>query len=170
MNNATDHAWHVWINSEQSNKYTQLPIQPHERGLYSFKGAMQTLPWLKEAIGRERRKELPMVHQQCSHSKPEAMEENHLACWLGQRLDKCPILERLKASFRETMERPYYRQDIRPEDIDEAMAMTCIWHMLMCTDAYVDWNEGAVQDSSDRRFWSNVYDSLARGMEADNPP
>lgn len=162
--NAIDHVWHVWINSEgefNENRPTEMQLDPHKRGLYAFKSAMQLLPHLGKMITKDRLKSLPLVHQQCLHSAPESMEENHLACWLGQRLDSCPILKRLRAKFDEERKRPYYGEKITDEDVDHVAAMTCVWHLLMGQDGFVDWNEGAIQDSSDRQYWRRLYDNLA---------
>lgn len=166
MNNKVDHVFHVWINSENgrfNEKPSDMPIDPHGRKLYDFKSAMQLLPWLGKQITEDRTGALPLVHQQCSHSRPEPLAENYLQCWLGKKLKECPILQRLRACFDVERKRSRYCADITDEQIDEVAAHVCVWHMLMGTDAFVDWNEGAVQDVSDRRFWNNVYDSLAGG-------
>lgn len=174
LSSKADHIFHVWINSEAGPpKPADHPIDPHERGLYAFKAAMQVLPWLPAQIGKERRKELPLIHQQCSHSAPEAMPENYLTCGFGVRLSTCPILVRVGAKFDEMRNKltpkgePSYYADVTDEDIDKAKAMACVWHLLMGHEHsnHVDWNEGAIQDVSDKMFWRRVYDNLSQPAE-----
>jgi hypothetical protein len=193
MDSKTDHVWHVWINAESDRlrewqkanpsgevatetrrgRQVETPvpqrtpldlIDPHGRGLYSFKSAMQTLPWLTRVIGMERQRTLPLVHQQCSHSPPEPIKEEFLTCSFGKKLRECPILQRLRDSISDQQQNAYYRS-IEPERVDELQAMTCVWHMLMGHDGFVDWNEGAVQTVSDRMFWDRVYESLSTPLE-----
>jgi hypothetical protein len=167
MSNRTDHVFHVWINSEAGpkDKPTEMPLEPHKDGLYSFKAAMQMMPWLTAAIGRERRKQLPLVHQQCSHSPPEPIAEEYLTCALGQKLRECPILQRLADTFAEWRAKSYYSA-ITDEQVDAVKAQTCLWHMLMGNNgAFVDWMEGPVQTVSDRMFWQRVYDHMSTPVE-----
>lgn len=164
-NSKVSHVFHVWINSEAgdfSDKPAEMPIDPHGDHLYGWKAALQTLPWLGKQIGKDRRKELPLVHQQCSHSSPEQLPDNHLTCWLGQRLTECPILKRLRDTFDRERQKEYY-VGITDDQVDEAAASVCVWHLFsqQFHGVFVDWNEGAVQDVSDRRFWQNVYRNLA---------
>ena len=158
-----DHVWHVWINQEASRPptATRLPdwIDPSGKNLYGFKSMLGLMEYLPKRIGDERRKALPTVHQQCSHSVPEPLADNHLQCWLGQKLGECPILKRLDGTFAEFRAKPYYRE-ITDEQVDGVKAATCAWH-LYTSGQFVDWNEGAVQDSSDRKFWGRVYDNLS---------
>lgn len=170
MKHTADNVWHGWINSEGDRKDEADFIDPHHTGLYEFKSAMQmagaTGGWLAMKISKERMQALPMVHQQCSHTQPEPMEANYLTCGFGVKLNGCPILNRLQSYFDKRMEHPYESKNVTPEEIDEAKAMTCIWHMLMGKKdgCYIDWNEGAVQDCSDRRFWDRVYSNLSEPM------
>ena len=166
MDSKVDHVFHVWINSE-ADRFREKKadaIDPHERGLYNFRSALQMLDWLGKQITKERLGKLTMLHQQCSHCNPEPLKENYLQCWLGKKLVECPILLRLRETFAVEKKRQYYA-DITDEQIDEVAAMVCVWHMLMGTDAFVDWNEGAIQDVSDRMFWRNVYDNLMGGEQ-----
>jgi hypothetical protein len=175
LNHKADHVFHGWINSESGfhdEEPKESPINPHEEGLYSFKSAMNTLAWLPQKIGAERMRALPLVHQQCSHSAPEPLRENYLTCAFGVKLRECPILARLGMTFDAERNKtgsdgqPSYYADIPDTEIDKAKAMVCVWHMLMGQHkGYVDWNEGAVQDVSDRRFWDQVYSNLAQQDE-----
>lgn len=190
MDSKTDHVWHVWINQESDRLRewqkanpsgevtmearrgksvgTPVPqrtplelVDPHSRGLYNFKSAMQTIPWLTRVIGMERKRALPLIHQQCSHSPPEPIKEEFLTCSFGKKLRECPILQRLRESVFEQQKRHAYYRSIEDERVDELQAMTCVWHMLMGHDGFVDWNEGAVQTVSDRMFWDRVYQHLS---------
>lgn len=146
-------------------------VAAHDRKLYDFKAAMQMLPWLAKRITQERTKSLPLIHQQCSHSAPESLTENFLTCGLGKKLRDCPILIRLRDTFDQERGRtspdgrPPYYAGITDEQVDEVAAMTCVWHMLMGTDSSVDWQEGAVQDVSDRMYWERLYANLAGAGE-----
>jgi len=168
MDSKTNHLFHVWINSE-ATRFREYGVaekphhgfDPHERGLYDFKSAMQLLEYLPKQITRERTKSLPLVHQQYLHSAPEPIPENHLTCWLGERLDACPILKRLRASFDEyRLKHPYYAS-VTDEQVDGVAAQVCVWHLLMGQPGFVDWQEGAVQTTSDRMFWDRLYRNLA---------
>jgi len=137
--------------------------------MYAWKAAVQMLGWAGEQIRKAREGTLRQVHQQCSHCAPEKMENNALVCWLGKDVAKCPILDDLQASFTKER-RGYYERESKPEDVYELMGYVCVWHLLMShvatkqdklpPRAFVDWNEGAFQDKSDRMFWDRVYDSL----------
>lgn len=180
IDSKTNHVFHVWINSEDDrlremnndgikpDKYT---IDPHKDGLYGFKSAMQLLSskgqtWLGKTIGDNRLKSLPLVHQQCSHSEPDPLEENYHVCYRGEKLAECPILKRLRDTFAKEMERSAYYREITDEQIDEVAAQVCVWHLLMGSgNMYVDWNEGAFQSVSDRMFWSRVYDNLSQAND-----
>jgi hypothetical protein len=178
LSGKADHVFHVWINREaDKNAENVQPIDPHKDGLYDFKSAMNTLPYLTRMIEKERKRELPMVHQQCSRQSPEPLPENFLTCAFGVKLRECQILARLNATFDEMRSKPYpdgqpsYYRDIPDSEIDKAKAMACVWHMLMGNGkAFVDWNEGAVQDESDKIYWRRVYDNLAEGMQGEATP
>lgn len=181
-----DHIFHVWINRRQQENGT------HESHLYSFKGMVQLLFWapnkLKEAFERK----LPTVHQQCSHSPPEPIQNNRLRCWLGKDVTECPILASVKAVWDEHMEKPFYAERNKPDGLYQIMGQVCAWHLFMSDvshaiecekphvrrgkeepgpsaclpePAYIDWNEGAMQDESDRMFWDRVYTNLTDNGE-----
>ena len=152
--------------------------------MYSFKSAVQFMPWAGEAIKRARTGQLRTMHQHCSHCTPEPVENNVMRCWLGKDVAKCPILDSLKASIDTERKRtlpngqPSYYASVTDDQVYEVMGMVCTWHLLMshiaCKDkelpnaAFVDWNEGAFQDESDRRFWRETYDSMTADLRKDD--
>lgn len=143
-------------------------IDPHERGLYNFKAAVGLLPWLTRMIGLERTNAMPLEHQQCLHAAPEPIPENILTCGLGKKLSECPILARLRATFDQERGRKRpdggdsFYAEITDEQVDNVAAMTCVWHMLMGSDGFVDWQEGAVQTTSDQMYWERLYKNLSQ--------
>jgi hypothetical protein len=146
-------------------------IDPHERKLYDFKAAVGMLPWLTMMIGKERTRSMPLTHQQCLHSAPEPIPENVMTCGLGKKLSECPILTRLRETFDQERGRKRpdggdsFYAEITDEQVDQVAAMTCVWHMLMGSDGFVDWQEGAVQTTSDRMYWERLYANLAEQPE-----
>lgn len=190
MNNKIDHIWHVWINrrnplGENSPRPSSV-TEPPMRSMYSWKDALQTLSWAPKAIKKAFTGALATQHQQCSHCKPVPIENNELRCWLGQDVTKCPILADLQACFKEEISRPYpdgrqsYCADVTDDDIYEVMGAVCVWHLLasdwahdrreLPPPAYIDWAEGALQDTSDRMFWENTYASMAQSVDGDYTP
>lgn len=156
-------------------------VNPPMRTMYAWKAVTQFIQWAPRKIKEAMTGGLPMVHQQCSHCAPEKLDHNTLRCWLGQDVAQCPILLDVKRCFDEERsrtigsEKKSYYADITDDDVYEVMGSVCGWHLFMSDIAtkqdmlppgrFVDWNEGAFQDESDRRFWSNVYDSMAAGVE-----
>jgi hypothetical protein len=154
--------------------------------MYAFKSAVQFMPWAGEAIKRARTGQLRTMHQHCSHCKPEPVENNVMRCWLGKDVAKCPILDSLKASIDEDRKRtlpdgrPSYYAEVTDDQVYELMGMVCTWHLLMSHVAseakelpppsYVDWNDGAFQDESDRRFWQETYKSMTTPEEGCDEP
>lgn len=164
---AADQSFHIWINKRQEER--RQSKGPWEADLYEWMHAereMRRLPvWLKRA----RSGALPTAHQQCSHSAPEAIEENHLVCALGQDVTTCPILASLYTSFEQDLareealhQRNGMAKRLHPDDADVLAARVCCWHIFMEKQRHphIDTSEGYVQDESDRRFWGNVYRSL----------
>lgn len=173
------------VNGVTSQFYTpKIPKQdvtrPPMRTLYAWKSAIQFMEYAPKAIKKAMEKQLPQVHQQCSHTTPVPIKDNEVLCWLGQNVAKCPILADLQATFDRERQRTYpdgrpsYYADITQDDVYRVMGYVCTWHLLMSDVAtkdnelppgsFVDWNEGAFQDKSDRMFWSNVYKSLSQGI------
>ena len=162
-------------------KHMATVATPPVDSLYAFKSAIQMLGWAPDQIKKARRGQLRAMHQHCSHCKPEPIENNVLSCWLGQDVAKCPILDDLSGCFERERQRclpdgrKSYYADITDDEIFQVMGYVCTWHLLMSyvaaekrdlpPPAFVDWNEGAFQDKSDRMFWSQVYDSMSNGMK-----
>lgn len=150
-----NHAWHVWINRRQDER--RKSGEPFEHDLYEWKnalGEMRRLPRLFKAL---REGTLPKVHRQCSHSAPESITENRLRCCLGEDVSECIILASLRATLTE--------QRIDAADQDRIQGDTCAWHIYQ-NSSRCDTSEGYITDESDRRFWSNLYESLAAGDDA----
>ena len=178
MNDKLDHIWHVWINRRNrldgDNPRQPSVTDPPMGSMYSWKSALQTLTWTPGALKKAFTGALATQHQQCSHCKPVPVENNELRCYLGQDVTKCPILLDLQACFKE---QPTCLASVADDDIYEVMGAVCIWHMLAADwaqdrkdlppPAFIDWNESAFQDKSDRMFWENVYTSMAQGMAED---
>lgn len=142
--------------------------------MYAWKSAVQMLAWAGQHIQKARDGKLRQVHQHCSHCQPEQIEGNVLTCWLGKDVAKCEILDDLAATFAKER-RGYYERETKPEDVYELMGYVCVWHLLVShlatkddqlpPPAFVDWNEGAFYDKSDRMFWERVYDSMGKPEE-----
>jgi hypothetical protein len=167
-----DNPWHGWINEYSTSE--QKAGRPWLHSLYEFKTMLNELPRLAYWIRRARTGELPKVHQQCSHCRPEHIHENHLLCAKGVNVNECPILLSLRANVKQ--------RGVSEDDADRLCGLTCAWHIFTTATGVKDgmgWNgidtsEGYVQDASDRMFWSNVYESLASAgpdsEEADSVP
>lgn len=132
---------------------------------------LNELPRLAFWIRRARTGELPAVHQQCSHCKPEHIHENALLCAKGVNVNECPILASLRKSVKE--------RHVSDEDADKLCGLTCAWHILATSLGVeedkswhgIDTSEGYVQDASDRMFWSNLYESLSSsGPDSEEAP
>lgn len=163
-------------------KEPESTTNPPMGTMYAWKSAVQFMGWAARQIKKAREGTLPTTHQQCSHCKPEPIADNQLHCWLGQDVAKCPILDDLKACFDRERQRtipdgrPSCYATITDDDVYEVMGYVCTWHLLMSSlatkedqlprGAFVDWNEGAFQDKSDRMFWARVYDSMSGRLQA----
>lgn len=171
-----DHLFHVWINARQDARRDEGESWEHD--LYEWKAALQELRRLPGWLRRARTGTLPTIHVQCSHSEPEKIANNRLTCALGVDVTACPILTSLYASFeaQRTHVAAYNGEpsypDLTADDGDEIAARVCTWHIFteqmrrtLSGQAQIDTSEGYVQDEGDRMYWSNVYDSLRRGME-----
>lgn len=173
-----DHLWHVWINKYQDARRSGGEDRAHS--LYEFKSMLDFLRYGDQVIGKAFEGRLEKVHQQCSHSLPVPILNNVLKCALGTEVTSCPILLSLKATFEAERDRvyPFNGEQAYPHVPSEAvyvlMARTCAWHILkeatsMKEGFVIDTTEGYVMDTSDRMFWSNVYESLSRGDPEDEP-
>jgi hypothetical protein len=143
------HDWHVGINQAVDHLgYDKA------RFMYDAKEIAEESERLPYWFARERTGTLPKSHQQCSHSEPEVMADNHLTCCLGVECRKCEFLLSLDA----------HAQDIPPEEMDKIKTWTCISHIMReNAKGFVDTSEGMVLTTSDRLFWDGVYRSLAAG-------
>lgn len=162
------HVLHVWINGRQQQRHANN--EPWEQSLYEWKSAQEELRRLPIWLKRLREDDLPAVHQQCSHSAPEPIAENHLICALGVNVAECPIVASVYATVKEHRERERFPYNLTDEDADQMVASVCCWHIFtekLTSKPYIDTSEGYYQDESDRRFWSNVYTSLSGKLEHD---
>lgn len=158
--------WHWWINSLKPDGPAG---DPHERNLYGFKSMLQALGYFETYLRAAFTDSLRESHQQCLHQQPEPIKDkNCVRCALGKNVVECPILLSLRDSFNENRARHEYQARVPESALYELMAKTCGWHLLMSQvidGRLIDWNEGAMQDESDRMFWTRTYESLASGPE-----
>ena len=138
------HEWHVAINAHvREEGFDQTKF------MYEAKSGLSELARLPYVFARERKGELPKIHQQCSTSAPVEMPENYLMCCLGKKCRECPILKAIDA-MKGT-----------DEEKDIAKAMTCVTHIISRGGDMA--NEGYILDCSDRMFWNRVHENLAGG-------
>lgn len=160
--------WHWWINSLDPDGPAGCP---HKKHLYEFKAMLESLGYFEGYLKRAFTDQLPQTHQQCSHQSPEPIKEKNIVrCALGVDVTQCPILLSLKESF-EKNRTVYYIERVPEESVYALMARTCGWHLLMAEvqeGKAVDWNEGALQDTSDRMFWERTYQNLASTPEEES--
>lgn len=155
--------WHWWINSLAPDGPAG---DPHERHLYDWKSALESMGYFESYLHAAFTDSLRTQHQQCSHSVPVPLEGNRVRCALGKTVTECPILLSLKAKFEENHKQ--YKDSVPAEAVYELMARTCAWHMLIehiVGKVYIDWNEGAMQDESDRKYWDTVYGHMSQSAE-----
>lgn len=135
--------WHEAVNAFHS----ESKQAEHRHWMYEAMDVYQEIPRLIRIHGMERKGELVKLHQQCSHSIPEELKENHLTCCLGIKCKECPELLALESA------------ELQPEEIDIAKAWTCAAHIISKGGDIS--NEGYILDESDKRYWANLYESLA---------
>lgn len=145
-----DHNWHVAINQYNDGRSADGTWC---RWMYDGKSAWREAKRLPELFKREREGRLAQTHQQCSHSQPEPVPNNHLTCCLGVKCGDCPQLKAIEASA------------LAPEQQDEAKAWTCIAHVL--SSGGDQQNEGFILTVDDRMFWDRVHSNLAAAFEDD---
>lgn len=145
-----DNEWHAAINAFNWNRPKD---EPYRSWMYEAKDARRESKRLVRLFKAEREGTLPGSHKQCSMTPTVPVTDNHLTCCLGVQCRKCPELLALDSAKME------------PAQIDEAKAWTCVAHIL--TKGGDEAREGYVLTTDDQMFWSNVYASLAEGM--DNP-
>jgi hypothetical protein len=147
---ADDHKWHVAINRYADGKHGS---DEYPRFMYEAKRAYRELGRMTILFKQEREGTLPKYHQQWIHSAPESLNDNYLSCCLGVRCSECPHLLALNG--------------LDPEMIDAAKAFTCMAHIIESGgDPAL---EGYLLTQSDKKFWENLYSSLAEAMPPDRP-
>lgn len=139
------HQWHVAINAANQDP-------PFRRWMYDAKAIADEVPRLVRLLALERTGSLPKLHQQCSHSTPETITDNHLTCCLGVECRSCEALQALD------------KAQLPPEQIDTAKAWTCVAHILR-EGGDVDTTEGYVLTTDDRMYWDRLYQSLSYSDE-----
>jgi len=138
------HEWHVAINKFSTEK-VDTSDWPHF--MYEAKSVADEVPRMASMFKQEREGRLRQSHQQCSHSAPEPVADNHLSCALGKRCSECPYLIALDNA------------KLSPEQIDAAKAWTCATHILMNGgDAAM---EGYLLTEDDKMFWQKTYQGMA---------
>lgn len=146
QNHSFIHSWHRVINEFHKDK-----IGKNWQGwMYDAKDIADEVPRSSNLFGLERKGELPKIHQQCSHSLPEPVIDNHLSCCLGVECRKCEMLMALDKAAME------------PEQIDEIKAWTCIAHILTEKGKreFIDTSEGYILTTDDKMYWETVYSHL----------
>ena len=145
--------WHRLL-----NKYNSGEDEFH-RWMYEAKSMHVELGRLQRLFAKERKNELPKIHQQCSLSVPEKIENNHLTCCLGIKCAECNHLKALED------------KGIDQEKVDEMKAFTCVAHILFSSgNNIIDTSEGYILTVDDRMFWNDIFQSLADGERAENDP
>jgi len=145
-----DHAWHVAINRFNDGK---AGTGEWCSWMYSAKEAWSEAPRLALLFKNEREGTLAKFHQQCSHSAPEPVKDNHLACCLGVKCAACPHLAAIEAA------------NLTPEQKDEAKAWTCVGHILSSGGDPA--NEGFILTVDDRMFWDRTYANMSAFDDGD---
>lgn len=167
-----DYVWHVWINKFAHEQ------QEWPRSLYEFKDLLEFLRWGQYKIAQAFTATLPDTHQQCSQSQPEPIKNNAVRCALGQEVTSCPILVSLKATFEDERNRTCgtlgkFYSEMPDAELFRLMTNTCAWHIYRKVTENgesfngIDTSEGHLMDEGDRRYWQNVYQSLAAGDPED---
>ncbi len=156
---SAEHIWHVWLNrwSDQAKS--------HDPSMYEFKSMVQFMEYGARQIENAYTGKLPVIHQQCSRSAPEKIDNNRLRCALGKDVTECDFLKSIKGTFDEQRKDAYYAE-IPDAEIFRVMANTCAWHIYTTQikeGKFIDTSEGWLMDESDRMYWERVYKSLAGG-------
>jgi len=167
MGHGLDHAWHVQINGyKQVHEPQPEKSADHDgkRFMYEAKDAAGEVSRLALLFGMERRRELPVIHRQCSDDHAgEPVPDNHLTCCLSVECRTCPHLAAIDrvTTARNYMVQPSMEEAVPDEQRDVMKAWTCVTHILMRGGDSA--REGYVLTVDDRMFSSNVYDSLSQG-------
>lgn len=149
MNGIELNNWHIAINIY--NK--PFGIGNSKAWMYKAKKIASAIPCMTHYFMQERTNTLPKIHQQCSHSKPQEVINNHLTCALGKKCKNCQDLLALE------------KAELSPEKVDEAKAWTCCLHMIWeeAQGKNFDDSEGFIITVDDHMFWDSVYENLAQG-------
>lgn len=142
--------WHGVLNGYNTAKN-------HHGFMYEAKNIAEQMPLMIKLFNLEDANELPEIHQQCSQSKPEKID-NYLICCKGVKCKECPHLKAID-NIKGTGD----KIDIGTEVVNELKALTCISHIL--SEGGDINNEGYILTKSDVMFWNNVHESLAMGSE-----
>lgn len=143
---SVQHEWHVAINRANFDQ----PGATFREWMYDAHRIADETPRLALLFEMERTGKLGAVHQQCSHSDPEPVTDNHLTCCLGVACRSCDALLALDSA------------KLTPEQIDEAKAWTCVSHILHeAARRGVDMSEGMILTTDDRMYWDRVYMHLS---------
>ena len=146
--------WHVAINQFNNNGIAGT----WQSWMYDAKNMINEIPRIAYWFGQERKGELPQIHQQCSHSEPEQIIDNHLSCCLGVKCKECPFLLALE------------KAEVAPEQLDEMKAWTCAAHILSEKGKrMIDDTEGYILTVDDKMYWERVYESLSRAGDDSEP-
>ena len=147
------HEWHVAINQYHYGENFKR-INEYQRFLYDAKNIADEIPRMSMLFKAEREGTLTKIHQQCSHSEPEQVIDNHLSCCLGVKCKECPFLLALEGT------------NVSREHVDEIKAWTCAAHILSeKATKMIDDSEGFIFTVDDKMFWQNVYRSLSQSDE-----
>ena len=141
-----DHEWHVAINRFMIPEKIGTDGWSASSFMYEAKTAWSESRRLALLFRMEREGKLAKTHQQCSHSAPEPVAENHLSCCLGEKCAACPYLLALDAA------------EITPEQRDEAKAWTCVTHII--SKGGDPAKEGYILTVDDRMFWDRLYENM----------
>lgn len=147
LDHSFGHEWHVAINKH----HEPFGKVEHQSWMYEAKDMADEVPRMTLLFARERKSELPALHQQCSQSEVVPIQNNHLSCCLGVECRKCEFLLSIE------------KAKLSPEQIDVAKAWTCATHIIRSGGDVA--REGFLLTTGDRMFWDNLYQSLAS-----NPP
>ena len=143
-------AWHNAL-----NRFHEKSGPPHgefRSWMYEAKSMADEVPRIALMHKMEREGKLPDLHQQCSYSPTEPIEDNRLNCCLGVECRTCPELLFLGDG------------NLSPEELDIARAWTCAAHIVSYTKRRIDTSEGYLLTRGDQMYCSTVYENLSSYM------
>ena len=169
-----DHEWHCAINAlnvpHEAKPEGFDPAKDGKHFMYEAKHLAQEVPRMALLFAMERRKKLAKHHRQCSHDHVgEDVPDNHLSCCLGVECRTCPFLATIDTvqTRRDYSVKPSVDVPITDEERDVMKAWTCAAHIAMRGGDTA--NEGYMLTVDDRMYWDNLYESLAHGVQGDEP-